>query len=375
MTSTSQSRKERTLGNMTKSGVVFDALIAFGWRYRRSMRSPLSAVGITDVAWVRIEVDRHRLIARRVTGMAAVVRSLVNGLRACPGERRAHGVPILVAAFCAAAALASQPQTVSAGDLVPTRLEAYRLGVFPYVPVLMIDRIYGPVAAQLAEDLGRPVVLKTKSTFEGFARELRNETYDIILVHPFFYVEARDKHHYLPLARLDEPLTAMLMVREDDPTQTLADLEGGKIGLPPALSAVSELVRAALIKDGLIPGINVALEHYRTKPSCLQAVAIGLVDACGLPRFALAQIDRGNELKLRAMFETPGVSNFVFAAHPRVPQEDRINICKSILAWPYTATGRAILAGGVWTRFVPARDSDYDQVRGYISQLRQFARR
>jgi phosphonate transport system substrate-binding protein len=266
-------------------------------------------------------------------------------------------------------------QGANASDMGASKPEAYRLGVFPNVPVLMIDRIYGPVAAQLTEDLGRPVNLKTKSTFEGFAEELWNETYDIVLVHPFFYVEARDKHRYVPLARLDEPLTAMLMVREDDPTRTLAELEGRKIGLPPALSAVSELVRAALIGDGLIPGIDVELEHYRSKPSCLQAVAIGRVDACGLPRFALAQIDPANDLKLRVMFETPAVSNFVFAAHPRVPEEDRINICKSILAWPYTAKGRAILAGGAWTQFVPARDSDYDDVRRYVSQLRKFAQR
>jgi hypothetical protein len=65
----------------------------------------------------------------------------------------------------------------------------------------------------------------------------------------------------------------------------------------------------------------------------------------------------------------------VFAVHDRVPLEERINICKSILAWPYTAKGRAILAGGRWTRFVPARDSDYDEVRGYVTQLRKFAQR
>jgi ABC-type phosphate/phosphonate transport system substrate-binding protein len=298
---------------------------------------------------------------------------LVNGWR--PDHGRAQPASFLVGALCFAAALASPSQMVSADDMAPTRAEAYRLGVFPYVPVLKIDRIYGPVAAQIAEDIGRPVVLKTRSTFEGFAEELRNETYDIILVHPFFYVEARDQHHYLPLARLDEPLTAMLMVRGDDPSDTLVELKGRRIGLPPALSAVSELVRAALIKAGLIPGIDVTLDHYRSKSSCLQAVAVGRVDVCGLPRFALAQIDPNNEFDLRMMFETPAVSSFVFAAHARVPESDRINIYKSILVWPYTAKGRAILAGGGWTRFVPAQDSDYDDVRGYVTQLRKFALR
>jgi phosphonate transport system substrate-binding protein len=265
-------------------------------------------------------------------------------------------------------------QAASAGDQLP-QPEAYRLGVFPYLPVLAVDRIYGPVAAQFAEDLGRPVHLKTKPTFGKFAEELRKESYDIILVHPFFYVEAHDDHQYLPLVRLDEPLTAMIMVREGEPLETLADLEGKTIGLPPALAAVSELVKASLIDAGLIPGINVTLEHYRSKPSCLQAVATGRTAACGLPGFALSQIDPENELGLRLMYETEPIRNFVFAAHARVPESDRIDLCKSILAWPFTADGRKILAGGAWGRFVMARDEEYDDVRRHVLRLQRLAQR
>jgi phosphonate transport system substrate-binding protein len=307
----------------------------------------------TNMFWERVKVfDRHPLTARR-----------------------AHRLSALAAGLWAAAILVWQLQTASAGELDPAKPDAYRLGVFPYVPVSAIDRIYGPVAAQFTEDLGRPVHLKTKPTFATFVEELRKETYDIILVHPFFYVEARDEHHYVPLARLDEPLSGMVMVREEDPIETLADLKGKTIGLPPALAAVSELVKAALLDAGLSPGIDVTLEHYRSKPSCLQAVATGRAAACGLPRFALSEIDPNNDLKLRLMFETKAIANFVFAAHPRVPESDRANLCKSILAWPFTAKGRSILAGGAWTRFVPASDQDYDEVRRYQLRLQRYAQR
>lgn len=301
--------------------------------------------------WGRVgDLDRHRPKAR--------------------GARRA---PALVALWALAALVVHLPPT-SAGDLAP-QADAYRLGVFPYLPVLAIDRIFGPVAAQLAEDLGRPVHLKTKPTFSKFADELRTESYDIILVHPFFYIEARDGHHYEPLARLEDPLTAVVMVRSDEAIETLAGLKGRTIGLPPALAAVSELVKVSLIDAGLVPGVNVALEHYRSKPFCLEAVAAGRTAACGLPRFALSQIDPNNELKLRLMFETEPVSNFLFAAHARIPEADRISIGKSILAWPFTANGRKILAGGAWSRFVRARDQDYDDVRRHMLRLQQLAQR
>ena len=286
---------------------------------------------------------------------------------------RAREAPLLLAAVCAAILLVWHAQ--ARGDDQASPPEAYRLGVFPYVPVLTIDRIYGPVAAQFAEDLGRPVHLKTKPTFDQFVEELRKETYDIILVHPFFYVEARDNHHYEPLARLEEPLTALVMVREGDPFETLADLKGEIIGLPPALAAVTDLIKASLIDAGLVPGVDVTLEHHRSKPSCLHALALGRAAACGLPRFALSQIDPNNEMKLRLMFETEPVSNFLFAAHARVPEADRVDLCKSILAWPFTAKGRKILEGGAWSRFVRARDQDYDEVRRHVLRLQRFAQR
>lgn len=288
--------------------------------------------------------------------------------------RRARRLPLLAAGLWAVAVLVWHLPTASADNLAP-QLEAYRLGVFPYLPVLTIDRIYGPVAAQLAEDLGRPIHLKTKPTFDKFAEELRKETYDIILVHPFFYVEARDEHHYVPVARLEEPLTGVIVVREHDPHETLADLKGKKIGLPPALAAVSELVKASLIDAGMTPGVDVALEHYRYKSSCLQAVVIGRAAACGLPPFALSQLDPDNELQLRLIFETAPVSNFVFAAHARVPESQRVDLGKSILAWPFTADGRKILAGGAWSRFVPARDQEYDEIRRYLLRLQGYTQR
>jgi phosphonate transport system substrate-binding protein len=288
--------------------------------------------------------------------------------------RRSHGASPLVVALWVATVLVWHVQAASADDQL-AQPEAYRLGVFPYLPVLAVDRIYGPVAAQFAEDLGRPVHLKTKPTFSKFAEELRKESYDIILVHPFFYVEARDEHHYVPLARLEEPLTAMVMVRDDDPIETLADLKGKTIGLPPALAAVTELVRSALLDAGLLPGVNVALQHHRSKPSCLQAVTVGRAAACGLPRFALAQIDPNNERKLRLLFETEPVSNFLFAAHSRVPESDQVDLRRSILAWPFTAKGRKILAGGAWNRFVRARDQEYDDIRRHMLRLQRFAQR
>ena len=245
----------------------------------------------------------------------------------------------------------------------------YRFGVFPYVPVLTIDRIFGPIAASFSKDLGRPIYLKTKSNFEKFADALAEQKYDIIFVHPFFYVDAADKYHYLPLAQLDQQLTGVVMVGENHSWHDWHDLQDKTLGLPPELSAVSKMVKATLIEAGLRPGIDVRLQHYRSKTSCLQAVAIGSADACAVPRFVLAQIESIADLRLHVMIETAPIKHFVFAVHERVPAADRARLLACILSWSDTEAGRAVLAAGAWAGFVPANDQEYDEVRRYSARL------
>ena len=281
--------------------------------------------------------------------------------------RRRLAVLALVSLTCAAAP--------AEGCLAASAGESYRFGVFPYLPALTIDRIFGPIAASFTAELGHPVYLKTKPTFEGFARELELATYDIILVHPFFYVEAADRHGYVPLARLDGHLSAVVLARPERPWKSWADLAGRTVATPPALAAVSELARLALLDAGLIPGIDTALQHHRTKVSCLQAVLVDAADACVLPRFALPQIPPIGDGQLRIMAESRPVKHLAFAAHPRLPAAQRAKLRALLLSWPHTAEGRAVLAVGSWSRFVAAQDADYDLVREYRSRVKHLAER
>ena len=300
---------------------------------------------------------------------------LLVAVSACsPRAARSRLGPVLVALACLAL-LAAPVQRAGAAEANGQTVPGYRFGVFPYMPALTIDRIFGPIGASFAAELGRPVYLKTRSNFEKFAEQLHEQAYDIIFVHPFFYVQAADRYDYLPLARLEGQLTAVALVREERPWRTWSDLAGKIVAMPPALAAASELARIALVDAGLMPGTDTTVRHYRTKVSCLQAVGVGTADACVLPRFVLPQMGAVGDRKLRIMAETPAINQVVFATHRRVPGSDRRKLLDLILSWPDTDQGRTILATGAWPRFVRARDADYAQVREYGSRLRMLARR
>jgi phosphonate transport system substrate-binding protein len=295
-------------------------------------------------------------------------------LSACAASTARYRLGQVVLVLSCLVVLAA-PEGAWAAESNGQKAPVYRFGVFPYVPALTIDRIFGPIAVSFAAGLGRPVYLKTRSSFEQFAEQLEKEAYDIIFVHPFFYVEAADRYDYLPLARLEGQLTAIVLVREERPWRSWSDLAGKIVATPPSLAAVSELARLALVEAGLVPGVDTTLRHYETKVSCLQAVSTGAADACVLPRFVLPQMDAVGEVKLRIMAETPAINNLVFAAHRRVAGIDRRRLLGLILSWPDNEQGRAILAAGSWPGFVAAHDADYAQVRKYEARMRMLAHR
>jgi phosphonate transport system substrate-binding protein len=286
-----------------------------------------------------------------------MTRKAVSIQRRCrePGVRIAR-----ILAIVGAVILGPWPTPVTASGAPPG---GYVFGVFPYLPVLTLDRVFSPIVVDAATALGDEVHLRTKSTFEQFLEELASEKYDFAFLHPYFYVTAADHYNYLPLVRLNAPLTAVILVRQDSAIHSLGDLERRVLGLPPRLAAVTEVVEATLRRSGLVPGSAIEVHYFASKMSCLHAVAVGSADACGLPRFALSQLPSEEAEGLRVIYETAPIPNVVIAAHRRVVEADRQKLKNRILEWPTTDEGREILANPHWPGFVEALDQDYDEIR------------
>jgi ABC-type phosphate/phosphonate transport system substrate-binding protein len=248
-------------------------------------------------------------------------------------------------------------------------------GVFPYLPALTVEKLYGPVAVELAEVLGTDIQLKTKETFEDFGEEVAVGAYDLLVCHPFLYVEASARQGYVPLARVDQELRAVLLSRDAQELRSLEALRGQTIALPPRLASVSYLMALALIEAGLRPDGDVPLRHYQTKVSCLHAVAAGDAVACVVPSFMLDQLDAIKKMGLHPVWRSAPVSSLLFAAHPRVPAAKRDGVTGRLVGWRGSEHGRAILAAFGWPGLLPASDADYADVRALSGRLRTYASR
>ncbi len=241
----------------------------------------------------------------------------------------------------------------------------YIFGVFPFLPPRELEQVFAPIAAEFARVLGRKVQFTTSSSFEAYVDRLANQEFDVSFMQPFDYVRAADQHGYVPLAARGEQLKALFVTAPDSTVKTLNDLRGKRVSLPPIDSAVSQLARLHLRKNGLVPGQDVTLVYFRSHISCMQQVLIEASAACGAGGPPLRYFNKRMKIEMRIMSESESIPHTLFAAHPRVPVKDRELLLENIMSWANTPEGKVILERGKMTPFTPVTNDDYNVVRKF----------
>lgn len=246
----------------------------------------------------------------------------------------------------------------------------YTLGVLPYLSAVRLEPIYVPLTIEMSNAVEGRVDFRTASNDKKFFSKLKQQSYDIALIQPFWYPPAIDQYGYLPLVRFSEPLSAHVFVLDESPIKTLEDLRGKTIATPPAFVPIVHMAKRELRQRGFIPGKDLELKEYKAIDSCFQKVVIGAASACIGPSFAKTLVENKMNLRLRSVLETPPIPGFSMVVHNRVPAADREKIKNLLLAWgkdsvEIPANTLQVMSKG----FVPSIDVEYDTVRSYIREL------
>ena len=245
----------------------------------------------------------------------------------------------------------------------------YTLAVVPYFSPSRLEEIYAPAAADLARSLDHGVVFRTASSWDKFFFQLKAQAYDIAFVHALFYVPAADEFGYLPLARMREPFTAVVVVPDNSPIRTLDDLRDKVIATPPNYLPAVQLGKKALRDKGLVRGQSVTFNETRTVDACLQETLVGAAQACIAPTFAAHAFQATTGVRMRVVQESAALPSSVFVVHKRVPAEVRERMRAALLAWNQTPSGQAVLKSINTRSLVAASDADYDAVRVFVRTL------
>ncbi len=258
----------------------------------------------------------------------------------------------------------------------PPDSSEYVMGIFPFLPVANLEGIFAPISAEISNAVKKPVKLRLTSTYDSFISTMKEDSFDIIHIHPFDYVRFGRSMGYIPVVARSEDLFAQFSVKEGSPISKISDLKGKRVGTPPASGSVTYLALDELIKRGLKPSKDVTIKHFPNHLACVQQLQIGNVDACATSASTLKIFEAQFKIKFKRIGASITIPHTMFAVHPRVPAKDREIIRNTLLHTSLSTVNPQLRAlfiesGSMTTGnyFKSVSDKDYDPARKILTRL------
>lgn len=265
------------------------------------------------------------------------------------------------------ALLCSRP-TVAQGPLT--------LGVHPYLPATeLVDR-FTPLANYLSKKIDRPITVEIAKNYQTHIDQTGKDQTDIAYMGPAPYVRMVDQYGKKPvLARLEinkkSTFQGIIIVRQDSPFQTLADLGGKHFAFGDPNSTMSHLVPRYMLWKADVLKKLASSTYLHNHHNVALGVLIGEFDAGAVKEEVFYQYrQRG----LKELTRTPLISEHLFVAKKSLPPEKVEALRNALYQIKNDKEGPAIMTAikKDMTGLVPAADKDYDNLREILHTLKQL---
>jgi phosphonate transport system substrate-binding protein len=174
---------------------------------------------------------------------------------------------------------------LEAGEL-PRPGEAIRFALSPTAGSEAVRRQYTPVADFLSSALGAPIEVIVANSYDDLVAQVTAQKVDLALLPPLSYVIAEERTEHLDILatamnRVRTTYSAFILVRRDDPAQSLSDLGGRRIALVSESSTSGYLLpMSAFARHGIEPeNFFSEIVMAGTHTAAIEMLARGAVDA------------------------------------------------------------------------------------------------
>lgn len=233
------------------------------------------------------------------------------------------------------------------------------------------ERMYGPLARQLTELLGQPVVYEHPRAWQTYSFQMRRGRYDIVFDGPHFAAWRMVHIDHVPLVKLPGSLVFVVITQAgNNEVGTLDDLNARKVcgiaspnlGTMTLLSQYPNPARQPLVVDVRQGGFKAVYEAWKDG-KCEAAV---LRD-----QFYTKKVADSEKEGIKVVFTSRPVPNQTITVGPRIPATQRSRLVEQWL----TDEG-SVGAQGIFerfsrrtTRFEPADPAAYDGLNNLLEGL------
>jgi ABC-type phosphate/phosphonate transport system substrate-binding protein len=180
--------------------------------------------------------------------------------------------------------------------------------------------------------------------FSALDEGLRSGRFDLALARPSDYpARAIRDHGYQFVASARPEGQCLIVVRESDPAQTLAEVKGRRWALPEPVSYMAKFC-AAEMRDRGVPLAAEKVNHVREQGAVVFYMQQGLADVGGVASYSGAAKELG-KAKLRVLHRSVSQPYFPLVANSRIGAEQVRAMQSELAALSQSEAGRALLKG------------------------------
>jgi len=269
--------------------------------------------------------------------------------------------------------ISPDPVAEAASDASSASPETIRFGIFPYKSPKALIEMYAPLAARIEQKLGKKIQLVSAPDANSFFEQVKSGGYDIVVPSITMYHKLRPSG-YKVIAQGTPGFYGGVIVRQDSPVQSVADLKGKTIVALGEYGIVFVVVQPQLAAEGL----NLATDAHMQFSGKIDTNVYGVVsrkyDAGILPLNVLdLPAFQSVRDQLRVVFRTPQIPQLPFVVRDGMDEKSLAVIRQELLSLsPAVPEDRTILDSMQVEKIVTATDADYQGIYDIIKDSDYF---
>jgi len=242
-------------------------------------------------------------------------------------------------------------------------------GVINQRSVTLTAQAWNPILGYVGKKVGVPLVLKMGRTApETTAMTVRGE-HAFAYTNHMFTVD-RDRLGYKVILRMQgEPIRGAIVVRDDSPVRSVADLKDARVAFPSREAFVGYwLPMDHLLKSG----VRVQEVFAGNQEGAMSQLQFGEVAAAAVNHKLLSRYGQREGFRYRVIWTSDPYLDVPIVAHPSLPPRLVEAVRAAFIGMAEDPAGRRALQASaealgspeVW-RFVRAEDAEYDNYRRF----------
>jgi phosphonate transport system substrate-binding protein len=247
--------------------------------------------------------------------------------------------------------------------------QPHSFGVIIWRSPTLTAQFWNPILRHVSERSGVPLQLKVANTGPEHTAMVGHGALDFLYSNHNFIKENEASGYRVFARSKDDVGTGEIVVLNDSPVRSLADLEGKEVVFPHSAAFYGyHLPMDALLRKG----IQVQSHFAGTQEGAMTQLKAGRVVAAGVNADVMQAFAKRENLAYRVLWRSEKYLSLALSAHPSVPAEKVKAVREAFLQMTEDPEGTKVLASSADVlkqaaplRFITAKDSDFDNIRRF----------